>query len=41
LDLKAFDRVLALMGEAGVVPTPVAPVSRFVDMKYLQAAGIQ
>ena len=32
LDLKAFDRVLALMGEAGVIPTPVAPASRFVDL---------
>ena len=41
LDLQAFDRVLALMGEAGVIPTPVAPASRFVDLKHLQAAGIQ
>jgi ABC-type nitrate/sulfonate/bicarbonate transport system substrate-binding protein len=41
LDLKAFDRVLALMGEAGVIPTPVAPTSHFIDLRYLQAAGIQ
>ena len=41
LDLKAFDRVLALMGEAGVIPTPVAPAARFVDLQYLKAAGIQ
>ena len=41
LDLKAFDRVLALMGEAGVIPTPIAPMSRFVDLRYLEAAGIQ
>ena len=41
LDLKAFDRVLALMGEAGVIPTPIAPTSRFVDLRYLEAAGIQ
>ena len=41
LDLKAFDRVLALMGEAGVIPTPGAPASRFVDLQYLKAAGIQ
>jgi ABC-type nitrate/sulfonate/bicarbonate transport system substrate-binding protein len=41
LDLKAFDRVLALMGEGGVIPTPAAPASRFVDLQYLKAAGIQ
>ena len=41
LDLQAFDRVLALMGEAGVIPTPVAPAARFVDLQYLKAAGIQ
>jgi len=41
LDLKAFDRVLALMGEAGVIPTPMAPAARFVDLQYLKAAGIQ
>ena len=41
LDLQAFDRVLALMGEAGVIPTPVAPAARFVDLQFLKAAGIQ
>jgi ABC-type nitrate/sulfonate/bicarbonate transport system substrate-binding protein len=41
LDLKAFDRVLSLMAEGGVIPTPVAPASRFVDLQYLKAAGIQ
>jgi len=41
LDLAAFDRVLALMGQAGVIPTPVAPAARFVDLQYLKAAGIQ
>jgi len=40
LDLAAFDRVLALMGDAGVIPTPVAPASRFVDLQFLKAAGI-
>ncbi|MGH7815913.1 MAG: hypothetical protein ACREOR_00845, partial [Candidatus Binatia bacterium] len=37
LDLTAFDRVLSLMGEAGVIPTPVASASRFVDLQYLRA----
>jgi ABC-type nitrate/sulfonate/bicarbonate transport system substrate-binding protein len=41
LDLKAFNRVLALMGEAKVVPTPVPPAERFIDLQYLQAARIQ
>jgi len=41
LDLKAFDRVLKLMGEVGAIPTPVAPAERFVDLRYLKAAGIQ
>jgi hypothetical protein len=41
LDLQAFARVLSLMGDAGVIPTPVAPASRFVDLQYLKAAGIQ
>ena len=41
LDLKAFDRVLSLMSEAGVIPTPVAPAARFVDLNYLKAVGIQ
>ena len=41
LDLKSFDRVLSLMGEGGVIPTPVAPAVRFVDLQFLKAAGIQ
>lgn len=41
LDLKAFDRVLKLMGEVGAIPTPVAPADRFIDLRYLKAAGIQ
>jgi ABC-type nitrate/sulfonate/bicarbonate transport system substrate-binding protein len=40
LDLAAFNRVLALMAEAGVIPTPVAPAERFVDLQYLKAVGI-
>ena len=40
LDLPAFDRVLALMGEAGVIPTPVAPAARFVDLQFLKAVGM-
>jgi ABC-type nitrate/sulfonate/bicarbonate transport system substrate-binding protein len=41
IDLQAFDRVLALMAEAGVIPSPPAPAAKFVDLQYLQAAKIQ
>ena len=41
LNLKAFNQVLALMGEAGVIPTPVPSAERFIDLRYLKAAGIQ
>jgi ABC-type nitrate/sulfonate/bicarbonate transport system substrate-binding protein len=41
LSLKAFNQVLSLMGEAGVIPTPVPPAERFIDLQYLKAAGIQ
>src|SRR5213594_3247317 len=41
LSLNAFNRVLALMGEAGVIPKPVPAAERFIDLRYLQAAGIQ
>ena len=41
LNLKAFNQVLALMGEAGVIPAPVPGPERFIDLRYLKAAGIQ
>ena len=41
LSVKAFNQVLALMAGAGVIPTPAAPAERFIDLRYLQAAGIQ
>ncbi len=41
LSLKAFNQVLALMGKAGVIPTPVPAAERFIDLRYLKAAGIQ
>lgn len=41
LDLTAFNRVLALMGDAGVIPTPPPAAERFIDLRYLKAAGIQ
>jgi NitT/TauT family transport system substrate-binding protein len=41
IDLGAFDRVLALMAGTGVIPSPVAAAQRFVDLQYLEAAGIR
>jgi len=41
LDLKAFDNVLALMADAGVIAKPPPPADKFVDLQYLQAAKIQ
>jgi len=41
LSVKAFNQVLGLMADAGVIPTPAAPAERFIDLRYLQAAGIQ
>jgi ABC-type nitrate/sulfonate/bicarbonate transport system substrate-binding protein len=41
LSLKAFNQVLTLMGEAGVIPKPVPAAERFVDLQYLKAAGVQ
>ena len=41
IDLAAFNRVLALMADAGVVPKPAPPAESFVDLRYLKAAGIQ
>ena len=41
LSLSAFNRVLTLMGEAGVIATPVPSAERFIDLRYLKAAGIQ
>jgi ABC-type nitrate/sulfonate/bicarbonate transport system substrate-binding protein len=41
LSLRAFNQVLQLMGEGGVIPMPVPTAERFIDLRYLQAAGIQ
>jgi ABC-type nitrate/sulfonate/bicarbonate transport system substrate-binding protein len=41
IDLKGFAQVIALIGEAGAQPTPLPPAARFVDLRYLRAAGIE
>jgi ABC-type nitrate/sulfonate/bicarbonate transport system substrate-binding protein len=41
LDMAAFNRVVNLMAEVGAIPSPAPPAEKFVDLQYLQAAGIQ
>jgi ABC-type nitrate/sulfonate/bicarbonate transport system substrate-binding protein len=41
IDLKGLAQVLAFMGEAGELSAPLPPVERFVDLQYLNAAGIK
>jgi ABC-type nitrate/sulfonate/bicarbonate transport system substrate-binding protein len=41
LNLAAVNRVLALMSEVGAISAPAPPAEKFVDLQYLQAAGIQ
>lgn len=41
IDLAAFDRVLSLMAASKVIAAPPAPATRFVDLQYLKAAGVQ
>jgi ABC-type nitrate/sulfonate/bicarbonate transport system substrate-binding protein len=41
IDLAAFGRVLALMGDGGVIPKSETSPDKFVDLQYLKAAGIQ
>jgi hypothetical protein len=35
------NQVVQLMDEAGVIPKPVSSAERFIDLRYLKAAGIQ
>jgi ABC-type nitrate/sulfonate/bicarbonate transport system substrate-binding protein len=41
LNLKGLAQVITFMGEAGTVKAPLPPPERFVDLQYLQAAGIK
>jgi ABC-type nitrate/sulfonate/bicarbonate transport system substrate-binding protein len=41
LDPAAFNRVLALMADVGVIPRPAPRAEHFVDLQYLKAAGIE
>jgi ABC-type nitrate/sulfonate/bicarbonate transport system substrate-binding protein len=41
LDLKGLAQVIAFMGEAGVLKAPLPKPERFVDTRYLRAAGVR
>lgn len=41
IDLEGLARAIALMGEAGTLKKPLPAAERFVELKYLRAAGIQ
>ncbi|MGH6672305.1 MAG: ABC transporter substrate-binding protein [Xanthobacteraceae bacterium] len=41
IDLKALQQVIAMMAGAGLLKPPLPSAQRFVDLQYLQAAGIQ
>lgn len=41
IDLEGFAQVIAFMGEGGSIKPPLPTPDRFVDLRYLQAAGIE
>jgi hypothetical protein len=41
IDPKGFAQVIAFMAEAGQLKAPLPAAERFVDLQYLQAAGIR
>ncbi len=41
IDLAALQQVVAMMAEAGLLKPPLPQASRFVDLHYLRAAGVQ
>ena len=41
IDLKGFATAIQFMADGGVLKEPLPPPERFVDLQYLQAAGVQ
>jgi len=41
IDLKGLAQVIEFMGEAGQLKAPLPDPERFVDLRYLEAAGIR
>jgi ABC-type nitrate/sulfonate/bicarbonate transport system substrate-binding protein len=41
IDLNGLQQVIAMMAEAGMLKSPLPQAKRFIDLQYLQAAGVQ
>jgi ABC-type nitrate/sulfonate/bicarbonate transport system substrate-binding protein len=41
ISMEGMQAAIDMMGEAGVLKAPLPPPERFVDLQYLQAAGLQ
>ena len=41
IDRNGFAQVIAFMGEGGTIKPPLPTPDRFIDLRYLQAAGIE
>mgnify|MGYP003344402618 CR=1 FL=1 len=41
IDVKGMTQVIELMGEVGELKSPLPNASRFIDLQYLQAAGVR
>jgi ABC-type nitrate/sulfonate/bicarbonate transport system substrate-binding protein len=41
IDLKGLDQVIAFIGEGGALKPPLPAATRFVDLQYLRAAGVE
>ena len=41
IDVKGFNEVIRVMGEAGELKPPLPSAERFIDLQYLKAAGLQ
>ena len=41
IDLKGLAQVIAFMGEGGTIKPPLPTPERFVDLRYLEAAGVK
>jgi NitT/TauT family transport system substrate-binding protein len=41
IDMAGLTQVIAFMGEGGMLAAPLPPPERFVDLRYLKAAGIE
>jgi ABC-type nitrate/sulfonate/bicarbonate transport system substrate-binding protein len=41
INLKALQQAIVMMGEGGLLKPPLPPARRFIDLQYLQAAGVQ